>query len=271
MRLWRFLAMIAILAVVAGATVLVDAALDRGDGGDQIVGPPDGTVAPGTGASTSTTTPPPSTGPGAGQASVTGTLTALHLEGAVVDPREIPAPLTIVSDRGFGNGGEITGVTVDGRAASIVWDGGRPFVLSAGGSLVLEALRVDLTPEGLRLALADSVQAFTPGSYQLDTPVAVGTTGVAGARDSVAFTATEASRFAATGDAALFLAPIGPRHLTGPGSVHLEGALTVTDASGSRAATVVDLAAGPYDLTLVPAPGGGWTITALLQGEVTAA
>ena len=67
-----------------------------------------------------------------GQVQISGTVTAIHLEGAVLAPRTVPAPLTINSDRGFGNGGEITGV--DGRRrrpSSIVWDGGRPFELTA--------------------------------------------------------------------------------------------------------------------------------------------
>ena len=268
-RLRWFLGMMALVVAVAGATALAATLLDGSTGGgDQVVSGADGTVSPGTAPSSTTVV---STVPPEGQLTVTGTVTVVHVDGAVLDPREVPTPLTVTSDRGFGNGGELTGVTVDGAAASVVWDGGRPFVLSSGGALVLDPVVVDLTPAGLRVALAGSVQGLTPGTYVLDTPVAVGTSGVAGARDQVTFSATEDSRFQAAGDAALFLDGSGPRHLTGPGSVHLEGALEVTDATGTRVVSVVDLAEGPFDVVLTPTGDGGWTITATLQGETTAA
>jgi hypothetical protein len=176
----------------------------------------------------------------------------------------------VVSDRGFGNGGEITGVTVEGTAKTIVWDGGRPFVLTSGGQLVLDPVPVDLTPEGLRLALSDAVHAFTPGTYQLDTPVAVGASGVAEARDAVTFESTADSRFEPRGDAALVLPASAPRRLVGPGTVHLEGTLELTDATGTRAVVTLDMATGAYDVALTPSPEGGWTVTATLQGETTA-
>lgn len=250
--------MVAILAVAAGLTVLISDRLDDGStgGGDQVVG--------GDTDSSDTTAVPPE-----GQVRVTGTLTALHVEGAVVDPREIPTPFTIVSERGFGNGGELTGVQVDGMEASVVWDGGRPFVLSSGGAMVLDPVTVDLAPEGVRLALGGAVHDLTPGLYQLDTPVAVGTSGVASSRDSVAFTAGEGAVFAANGDAALFLDQSSPRHLLGPGLVHFEGTLEVADADGTRPVATLDAAIGAFDITLTPDPGGGWTVTAVLEGELS--
>src|SRR3546814_4983759 len=60
------------------------------------------------------------------------------LTGAVLQPREVPTPLTVQSQRGFGNGGQITSVEVEGRASTISWDGGRPLVLSSGGPLVVD-------------------------------------------------------------------------------------------------------------------------------------
>jgi len=266
-RLRWFLTMTTILATVVGLTVLVSQRVegDGGAGGAQIVMGPDGT--PDLGA-TSTTVAGTSVPP-AGQLQVSGTVTAVHIEGAVVDPRELATPFTVVSERGFGNGGELNGVKVEGTPASVVWDGGRPFVLSSGGAMVLDPVTVDLVPEGLRLALGDAVQGFTPGTYQLDTPVAVGTSGVAGARDSVTFDADDSSSFSARGDAAVVLPPDAARHLLGPGVVHLEGTLELTDAAGSRSATTLDAAAGAFDLTLSPTPGGGWSITAILQGETT--
>lgn len=266
-RLRWFLSMTVILAVTVGLTVLISERLDAGgDGGDQVIGGADGSITPG--AESTTTSGPPV--PPAGQVRVTGNLTAVHLDGAVLDPREVATPFTVVSDRGFGNGGELTGVEVEGTEVSIVWDGGRPFVLSSGGAMVLDPVTVDLAPEGVRLALAGAVQGFTPGTYQLDTPVAVGTSGVAGGREAVTFDAGDRSTFAAKGDAALFLGPIKPRHLLGPGTVHLEGTLELTGAGGARPAATLDAATGAFDITLTPVAGGGWTITATLQGETTA-
>jgi hypothetical protein len=268
-RLRWFLTMTAILVATVGVTVVIADRLDAGGGaGDQLIEGPDGTAAPGE--QTTTTTTAASTVPAPGQVTVSGLVTGLHLEGAVLEPRGVPTPLTVVSDRGFGNGGEITGVTVEGAAKTIVWDGGRPFLLTAGGELVLDPVRVDLTPEGLRFALSDAVHAFTLGSYQLDTPVAVGARGVAEARDAVTFETTADSRFQPRGDAVLVLAAAAPRRLVGPGTVHLEGTLEVTDAAGTRAAATLDMATGAYDLTLTPAPAGGWTVTATLQGETAA-
>ncbi|MEO7572823.1 MAG: hypothetical protein ABIX10_10330 [Acidimicrobiales bacterium] len=260
--------MTAILAAAIGATVVLSQRLEgSGDSGDQVVSGPDVAAAPG---AASSTTGEPTVARPAGQVQVSGTVTAVHLEGAVIDPHTVATPLTIVSDRGFGNGGELAGVEVEGTGATVVWDGGRPFMLSSGGSMILDPVNLDLVTEGLRLALGGSVQAFTPGTYRLDTPVAVGTRGVAAARDSVTFDANDRSSFATRGDAALFLSPDAPRHLLGPGLVHLEGALEVVAADGSRRATILDAAAAAFDITLSPIPGGGWSITAILQGEVVA-
>ena len=266
MRLRWFLTMTTIVVAVAALTVLISNGLDRGGGagGDQVIAVPGSTTT--SASSTSTTS---GISPDAA-ARVSGTVTAVHLEGAVVDPREVPTPLTVTADRGFGNGGRISGVTVEGTRATIEWDAGTPFVLSSGGALVLDPVRMDLTPEGLRLNLADAVHTFVPGTYHLDTPVAVGTTGVASARESVVFDASAESTFEPRGDAALFLTDAKARHLLGPGAVHLEGTLEVTDPSGEHAVTRLDAAEGAYDLVLTPAAGGGWSVEGLLAGDLTA-
>lgn len=264
MRLRWFLSMTAILMAAAGATLILDERLGNGGQGvDQVVGAPVGPDGEGT----STTTEPGSGDPPEGQLRVHGTVTAVHLEGAVLDPREVATPLTIVAERGLGNGGELTGVIVEGRPASVVWDGGRPFVLASGGALMLDPVVVDLTPDGLRLGLAGTPHGLAPGTYRLDTPVAVGTVGVAAARDSVTFEADGSSAFEGRGDAALVLPPAGPRRLLGPGSVRLEGALELTDAAGTRTRTRLDGVAVAFDLTLTPVEGGGWAITGTLRGD----
>lgn len=267
MRLRWFLTMTTILAATAGLTVLVSAQLDaRSDGGDQVVS---GTVGPGSTTTTTAASPADPGGVPPGQVRVTGTVTAVHVEGAVLDPREVATPLTVISERGFGNGASLYGVRVDGAEVSVEWDGGRPFVLAGDGALVLDPVTVDLVPEGLRVALGDAVHALTAGAYQLDTPVAVGREGVATARDALSFEATAGTTLEPRGDAALILGPTGPRRLLGPGTVHLEGALERTDGAGRRAVRSLDAAEGAFEITLAPASEGGWTITAVLQGRTT--
>jgi hypothetical protein len=257
--------MASVLLLAAAVTVAVSKSLEDvgGDSGDQVI-----SVAPAT--STSTTAPTTTTAATPKTtAQVHGTVTAVHIEGAVLDPREVPTPLTITADRGFGNGGRINGVTVDGLPATIEWDAGRPFVLTSGPALVLDPVAVDLVPEGLRLGLADAVHAFAPGEYRLDTPVAVGVSGMAGARDFVVFQAGRDATFEPHGDAALVLDGSRPRHVFGPGLVHLEGSLELTDASGTREVERLDASEAPFDLVLQPGPEGGWVVTGRVGGAVT--
>ena len=264
MRLRWFLTMATIVVAVAALTVLISNGLDRGaSGSDQVIAAPGSTTTSAGSASTTSEISPDAA------SQVSGTVTAAHLEGAVVDPREVPTPLTITAERGFGNGGRLAGVTVEGTAATIEWDAGTPFVLSSGGALVLDPVRIDLTGEGLRLNLADAVHTFVPGTYQLDTPVAVGTSGVAGARERVVFDASAQSTFEPRGDAALFLSSAKARRLLGPGVVHLEGTLEVTDPSGARTVTRLDAAEGAYDLIFTPTATGGWSVEGLLAGDIT--
>jgi hypothetical protein len=260
-----------ILALVVGLTVVIDDRLDHGGGGggdddddDQIVAGPGGTVAPGTGEPT-TTVAPPTVVPGPGQVRVAGRVSAVRLDGAVLEPREVATPLTIVSDRGFGNGGELTGVEIDGEAGSIVWDGGRPFILSSGSALVVGPVAVQAAPEGLRLLLGGSAHALTPGSYRLDTPVAVGSAGIATPRDTVTFVATEHSLFEPRGDAALVVGFDAPRRFTGPGRVQLEGELALTDSTGAHRAASFLSEQAAFDLTFTPTGDGGWLIDGLVD------
>ena len=268
MRLRWFLLLSSVLLAAIGTTVVVaDRLDDQSGGGDQVIQLPGGESGTSTTDAPGTTTPGDTAtdvvAPAAGEVAVSGTVTAVHLEGAVLDPRTVLTPLTLVSERGFGNGGEITGVTIAGKDSAIVWDGGRPFVLSSGPGLVLGAVTADLATDGVRLTLGDDGHSLAPGTYRLNTPVAVGSAGIATSRDAVSFEAGPEATFEASGDTALVLGPTGPHRLLGPGRVHLEGRLTVTDSTGARrSATAFDLDEGAFDLLLTPAAGGGWTVSA---------
>lgn len=246
--------------VLALALATTEAARDQLTGGrpgrDQVVSAPDDSTR------ITTTTTPPDLVPAAGQVLVRGRITALRLDGAVLQPRAVPLPVTITSSRGFGNGGEVTGVRVDGQPSTIVWDGGRPFALSGSGALLLDPLSVNLSPQGLLLRLGGGAHALAPGSYRLDTPVAVGTSGMATPRDSVQFEAGPSSLFEARGDAVLVAGSDAPRRFVGPGAMRIEGDLQVTAADGTRSVvTVLDLAQGSFDLTVARDGTGGWSVT----------
>jgi hypothetical protein len=258
-RLRLFLALTSVLLVAVAVTVVLSDRLDSGaKGSDQVLsdggGEGDGSGAVDDGSD--------------GSLPVAGRVTEVHLEGAVLDPRQVDTPLTISSDRGLGNGGEITGVEVDGRPSSIVWDGGRPFVLSSGPGLVLDPVIVDLVDGKLRCTLADGAHSLPAGDYQLDTPVAVGGSGIATPHDEVAFTAGPHALFRGEGDAALDLSQDGGHTFRGPGLVHLVGRIEIATEQGKQTVSSVDLANGPYQLTLSPTEGGGWTVSGRIQSKV---
>lgn len=264
-RFRLFLAMYSVLLAVIGLTVVANDRLDAGSGGaDQVVspGPDTGASADGNGAATVDRNDPPT------YLEVSGLLTEVHLEGAVMAPRVVDTPLTVVSERGLGNGGELTGVSVNGKPSSIVWDGGRPFLLSSGPGLVLDPVEVDLIDGEIRCRLGGGAHSVGPGTYQLDTPVAVGGSGIATPRDAVAFVATRTSRFEAHGDAALVLAAGAPHTFTGPGLVHLEGDLRIDHAQGAQMVRTLDLRSGAFELTFAPTEGGGWTVSGQVDSEI---
>ena len=263
-RLVRFIALSSVVLLVMGLTVVLHDRLDGGgSAGDQVISGGDADALPDEDVTTLQDEDETS-----GDLDVSGSITAIHLEGAVLDPRQVPTPLTISSNRGLGNGGELVGVTVSGKPSSVVWDGGRPFVLSSGPGLMLDPLTVDLADGDVRCGLGGGSHTLRPGAYQLDTPVAVGGSGIATSRESVAFEAGAAARFEGHGDAALVLSKDGSHTFTGPGLVHLEGDLIVARLEGAQAASSLDLRSGAFELTLSPTAGGGWTVSGRVQSRV---
>jgi hypothetical protein len=188
----------------------------------------------------------------------------------VLQPREVPTPLTISSERGFGNGGELTTVAVDGEPSTIVWDGGRPFTLSSGGALVLDPVDLALVPAGLQAVLGRGNHALTPGTYRLDTPVAVGQAGIATPRDAVTFEAIDGSLFEARGDASVLFGPDAPRRFVGPGKVILVGTLEITDADGTHVEPNLATDVAAFDLTFTPDGAGGWTVDGVVDQPASA-
>jgi hypothetical protein len=55
----------------------------------------------------------------------------------------------------------------------------------------------------------------------------------------------------------------------GPGKLKLSGRFTVRTTAGTRTATSLTMAMGPFRVTLAPG-AGGLTVNAILQGPLTA-
>jgi hypothetical protein len=250
-----FLTLASIVLLVVAGTVVIHDKLSDDDSTTATTLPGDTTV---------TTSGAP------GASTVTGQVTAVHLTGAVLDPRVLSTPFTMTATRGFGNGAQLPGVRVNGAISYINWDGGRPFVLSSGPGIQLDPATADLTPDGVRLLVGDTAEPFLPGTYRLDTPVAVGgasTTPVE--KDAVTFTVQDGdgAQLQPTGDASILLGDGGAVHLKGPGRVHLVGSFTVTVDGKRHSAKTLDLDAGPYDLVFTPASGGRWSVAGEVQSQ----
>jgi hypothetical protein len=241
--------MLAIVALVAGATIGAyrfwdNATHTRDDNG--------GVLADGGSVTTVPAAP--------AQVVVTGTVTAAHIEGGTFG--QLPMPITVTTaERGQG-GATITPVDVQGNSTSIEWTAGQPLPMSGdGGGLVLGAVAFDVAADAISLVL-DGVHTVTPGDYKIGTSVAVGPT----PKDSVSFTATAKTTVKFRGSASTPL-PRPDLATSGTGKVTLEGALTIARPDGSKtSAASLTLDNGAYTITLTPAPSGGYTVQATLQG-----
>ena len=201
------------------------------------------------------------------QVTVTGTVSALHVEGAVIEPLGLPLTIT-TPERGEGSGATVKGITVDGKASGIEWDAGTPLELGGDGTLQLAPLGLDADADHLYVSFATGAHGFSPGEYHIDTPVAVGTGGLATPMKSVTFEATTSSTITFRGNASTTL---DPRQLSirGPGKVVLAGDLTVTQPDGSTLkAAMVTLESGPFQLAITPVEGGYTLRQATLQGVI---
>ena len=183
--------------------------------------------------------------PAAGQAVVSGTVTTFRAHGATGPPIVVPVTLQVARGQG---GARIEGVQVDGSAATIVWDGGRPFELqgssgpSSGkqGAGAIDAGPTDdvtLLPHGLSWLLDGAARPLRTGEYKTPTSVAVGTTGLAEPHDGVVFVAGATATIQTHGGVHVEQT-LDSAHLVGPGSVTITGHFTVRTANGTQTATV---------------------------------
>ena len=190
-----------------------------------------------------------------GQARVTGTFD--HL--AFVDAVGPAVPLPLRVDTGTAT---IDDAVVDGQRASIVWQGGRPFVLT-GGAVDLGPTAVTLDAHGATWPLGGR-HPLVAGRYAVDAPVAVGTGGIAAARDGVTFQADARTTIDLAAGVTLTTPP-GPLHLEGPGHLVADGRFTILIGDGRHgmARTHLDFGPGPFVVDL-----DGTRLVATLQGPL---
>lgn len=189
------------------------------------------------------------------QAEITGTVEAFVATDAVGEPLAMPIEL----ESGTAT---IDGALVDGERAAIVWDGGRPFRLTGDGAVDLGPTRVELGVGALFWTF-DGLRILTPGEYHVETPVAVGTGGLARPRDAVDFTADEETTIeTSAGAVALRGLPV---HLEGPGSFTADGRFSITTRAGTITATHLEFGPGSFVVDV----GVDMTFTAVFNGPLT--
>ena len=205
--------------------------------------------------------------PPAGQTLVTGTLQSFSSDGADAGP--IPTPFTINAvERGAVRNATVEAAIIDGTRETIYWYAGQPLPVSGtGGALDLGPAHVDADIHGVTWSLTGA-SSFKPGQYRFGSSVAVGTAGLAKPEDNgIDFTADDHTVLTASQGVNIhFDSPA--LKVDGPGTLRMTGSFTLRTASGTRTATTLAMATGPFEVQLTPA-AGGITVTATLQGPVT--
>lgn len=198
------------------------------------------------------------------QAEVSGTIDGFVADDASGAPLAMPIDI----ERG---GATIEGAIVAGERSTIVWDGGRPLHLSGSGTIDVGPAHVELRPSGggsgehvgAIFWSLDGLRILTPGEYRIDTPVAVGSGGLARPLDQVDFVADEETTIETRGDA-IVGRPL-PIHLEGPGSFVADGRFRVRTRDGTTTATHLEFGPGSF---LVDVAKDG-TFTAVFNGPLT--
>jgi len=258
-----FAGLVAIVALVCGATVLIYNKFesDVSTKGGATSGGDTGVVGAGN------TTTFPTLVPAANQVIVTGTITALHVEKGRT---KVPMPLTInTANRGEG-GATITQVSVDGAPTDVEWDAGTPLNLDGpGGGIVTGACTIDIDPTNTTVHFGDEAHGFAPGTYTVNSPVAVGTGSLAKPADQATFTVGDTGSVVFRGDASAQFPTISLDMAGSDGKIDIKGDLDVLRPDGSQHQyAAVSLPMGKFTITVLPA-GGKLGIHAVLEGDVT--
>jgi hypothetical protein len=257
-----FAGLIALVALVAGSTVLgyeyFQNEIDTRTGGSAADG----------GVIEADTTLPGI--PNEKQVIVFGSITTLHVEGAIL--RSLEMPLTITTPgRGDGSGASIQGVTVNGESTQIEWDAGTPLTMDGeGGALVTGPVTLDADGVNTTVSLGIDPFGFVQATYAIHSSVAVGSGSLARAADSVTFSAGDGSSVVFRGDAATTF-PTRSLASKGSGRVVITGDLTLVKPDKSLTkVTSATLDDGQFDLSIT-SEGSVLTIKVTLQGTVATA
>lgn len=201
--------------------------------------------------------------PPAGQVMVTGTVEAFAADNVQGPPLATPFTISVL-DRGQGNA-TIEKALIDGERTNVFWGGGAPLPITGEGGIDLSGSRIDVDASGALWSPTGAARSLTPGTYRAGGAVGVGEEGLARPRESVAFEADAQTVLNATKGVAI---QVGPSllKLSGPGHVALTGRMRVVESTGERDATRIELAGGPYEVTLEPVEGEGLRIVATFQG-----
>ena len=205
----------------------------------------------------------------ADQAEVRGTVT--RVVGTQVAGPVLPVPLTLNVVRGGGTKATVTGGTVGGKPLIVLWDAGRPLPLTGTGRLDFAGpADVEVTSAGATWALDGATRALLHGTYGFGATVAVGAVGLASPQDGVTLVVPGTASVTTKGGVTA-TEPRGDVSLAGPGSLLIEGELTVRTTKATSRAGSIRFGPGAFELSLSPrADGGRYTITkSLLQGAVT--
>ena len=216
------------------------------------------------------TTQPPVTQtvivPAAGQTLVTGTVTSFSADGAATDPLPTPFSITAV-ERGAQRNATVEAAIVNGARETIYWYAGQPLPVSGSGALDVSPTHVDADAHGVTWQLGGAAHGFKPGHYKFGSSVAVGKSGLATPEDNgVSFDADDHTILTATNGVVIHEDSPALK-VDGPGTLTMAGSFTLKTSSGTRTATTLTMATGPFEVTLAPA-AGGIAVTATLQGAV---
>jgi hypothetical protein len=191
-----------------------------------------------------------------GQAEVRGTVDGFKADDATGPALSVPLEI----EHG---GATIEDALIEGRRSTIVWDGGRPLRLRGSGAIDLGPTHVEMGV-GALLWPIDGVRALAPGTYRIDTPVAVGSGGLARPRDTVDFTADDSTTIDTTGGANV-IRGLDALHLEGPGSITLDGSFTIETREGTVTRSHLTFGPGSFVFDL----RRDRTFTATFNGPLT--
>ena len=180
---------------------------------------------------------------------------------AADDRIAVGAPLTMPVEVPSGSA-TIEGAVVDGERASIVWDGGRPLRLSGSGAIDLGPTHVEMGMGAIFWTI-DGLRILSPGTYRVDTPVAVGSGGLARPREGVDFVADEETTIDTRAGGAVGRGL--PVHLEGPGTFRADGSFRIRTRDGTTDATHLEFGPGSFVVDV----GADGTFTAVFNGPLS--